>query len=190
MLALPVGLATVMGVTQYDKIRNAKISDAGILSSVLSRFSTTSLVDKKEAPVTAPQVQYQFEQAPSLFDPQPQYEDLSENSPVEILNREVQQPVAETSSSQTEVRQTAGSTSAVRAEDPYAVIVGAFRMKENAGKFISELKEKGVEATIYDRSKSGLYRVAVGTFTIREEAEQLLSSVKSGDFSGAWLLVK
>jgi cell division septation protein DedD len=68
--------------------------------------------------------------------------------------------------------------------------VGAFRSKENADKYIAELKESGTQAFVYDRSKSGLFRVTIGAFSQREEALQLLSSAKSGDFSGAWLLSK
>ncbi|MCX6278750.1 MAG: SPOR domain-containing protein [Bacteroidetes bacterium] len=72
----------------------------------------------------------------------------------------------------------------------FAVIIGAFRLKDNAEKLIQDLKSRGVEASVYDRTKTGLYRVAMGTFSQREEALQLLASVQSSEFKGAWLLTK
>jgi cell division septation protein DedD len=191
MLALPVGLAAVIGVTQYDKIKNSTVSDAGILSSVFSRFSTTSLVDKKEAPSNPPVNQVEFEKAPSIFDQAYESVDQDETSATEMMMHPAGSEGDLTMDSPAALQKSvAENVVAFSSADPFAVIVGAFRVKENAGKFIDELKGKGVEASIYDRSRSGLYRVTIGTFEIREEAEQLLSSVKAGDFSGAWLLVK
>ncbi len=192
MLAIPIGAVAIIGVTQFDKIKSSQVSDAGILSSVFSRFSSTSLVEKKEAPANAPDTFYQEEAVPSVFDaptndpssgnPESEAGSVSNDDatgayiePAAITNPE---PVQEV------------TISPANTGDPFAIIVGAFKSKENALKFVSELKQRGIQASIFDKSRGGLYRVTIGTFEMREEAEQLLSSSKSGDFSGAWLLAK
>jgi cell division protein FtsN len=78
----------------------------------------------------------------------------------------------------------------IGSDHSFVIIVGAFRSKGNANNYIAELKESGTEASIFDRSRSGLYRVTIGAFSQREEAMQLLSSAKSTHFSDAWLLAK
>ncbi|MEI7662370.1 MAG: SPOR domain-containing protein [Bacteroidota bacterium] len=82
------------------------------------------------------------------------------------------------------------SFKAICLDDPFAVIVGAFKLEENAGKCIAELKQKGIEATVFDRSRTGLFRVTIGTSSRREKAGELLALAKSGDFRDAWLLAK
>ena len=75
-------------------------------------------------------------------------------------------------------------------DDRFAVIVGAFRYRENADKLVESLVAKGFSAAIYDQSKTGLFRVAIGTCSERDAAMELLSSARSSDFGGAWLLAK
>jgi nucleoid DNA-binding protein len=150
VIALPIGIATVIGVTQYDKISANFASNAGILTSAFTRYSAASLVVKKDAPIRL---------KPTIVIPA------------------IKAPVAET-------------PAAMRQDDPFAVIVGAFRMQENAEKLISELKQKGVTASIFDQSKTGLYRVTIGTCSNRADARQLLATANSTDISGAWILSK
>lgn len=158
MLAIPVGVAAIIGVTQYNKFKSNPVNDAGILSSVFSSFSSASLVDKKEAPQTSPDPQFQMEPTPSVFD-NPAEENLTADQDI-------------------------------TAENNYAIIIGAFKIKENAENLVACLKKKDIAAAIFDRSRSGLYRVAIGTTNSRQEAEQLLEHTKSGEFHGAWLLEK
>ncbi|MDD4602268.1 MAG: SPOR domain-containing protein [Bacteroidales bacterium] len=173
MLAIPIGFATMLGIAQFDKMKTGEADNAGILSSVFSRFSSTSsLVEKKTAPENHPESLSEFQSTPSIFDQAPVVEDK-----VQPSEEEIQTQPAET---QTSIQQ----------DDAFAIIVGAFRSKENAQKYISELLRNGTQASIYDRSKTGLYRVTIGTFSQREEALQLLSSSKSGSFCNAWLLTK
>ncbi len=73
---------------------------------------------------------------------------------------------------------------------PFAIIVGAFRFPENAANYVVQLKKKGIEASVYDVSRTGLSRVCVGAYSTREEALEQLSVVRSGSFSSAWLLSK
>ncbi len=179
MLAIPVGAAAIIGVTQYGKTGPNQVNDAGILSSVFSRFSSASLVDKKTAPQTAAEPQFQMEPTPSVFDPPAESGTDPANEPA----------VTSPSTSETET----GSMVPVQeitTEANFAVIIGAFRVRENAAKLIAELNQRGISAVIYDRSRSGLHRVAIGTTDSREEAEQLLENTKSGEFPGAWLLAK
>jgi len=179
IVAIPVGVLTVIGLTQFDKLKTSQVSNAGILNSVFSRFSSTSLVEKKEAPQTPSEPQFQVESTPSIFD-QPQGTDQD-------VPKETAQDVSSNTGIVTPNEKTAEQ---INKENHFAVIVGAFRIKENAEKLVAELKEKGIEAEIYDRSRNGLYRVTVATAGSRNEAGRLLEQAKSGEFQGAWLLEK
>ncbi len=153
-IAIPVGIAAVIGVTQYDKISVNFTNTAGIMSSVVSRFSAASLVEKKQAP------------------PAPAFKPVQKISlPVEASPEVVVKP-------------------AINTNDKFAVIVGAFRVQENAEKLVAELLQKGIEAAIFDQSKTGLFRVTIATGSSRAEANQLLASANSSEFSGAWVLAK
>lgn len=192
IIAIPIGVAAIVGVTQFEKNRSSDVSNAGILSSVFSRFSSTSLVEKKEAPPVAPDTYYQQDAAPSIFDNSAddpiinESESITSNPETDLSQNQTAEPAAVNSTETLPESSLAASNS----EDPFAIIVGAFRSKDNAIKYIADLQQKGTKAAIFDKSKGGLYRVTIGTFAIREEAEQLLSSAKSNDFSGAWLLAK
>ncbi len=197
ILALPIGLAALIGVTQYDRNQSNTTNNAGILSSVISRFSSASLVEKKEAPQTPSEPQFQYDQVPSAFEQQGSSEelvnldtDLSTEGPANN-NRAEPNAVENNYSAVTGMEPAPErAVNAVVTDNSYVIIVGAFRSKENAEKYIAELKENGTQAFVFDRSKSGLFRVTIGAFSQREEAMQLLSSAKSGDFSGAWMLSK
>jgi cell division septation protein DedD len=179
MLALPLGAVAIIGVTQFGQTRQNQVNDAGILSSVFSRFSSASLVDKKSAPQNNQDSQFQMEPTPSVFDLP------AESNPETDQDAGTIAP----STGETDIRQNTPIRE-VSAEDNFAVIIGAFRIRENAAKLVADLKQRGISAMIYDRSRSGLHRVAIGTTASREEAEQLLENTKSGEFPGAWLLAK
>ncbi len=156
ILALPLGIAAVIGLTQYNRLSSDTTSNANILGSVFSRFSSAALVGKKTAPAR---------------------------------QKVCVQPVA----AKPAAPQTAPAPelpAATVSDDSFAVIVGAFRMKENAEHCVAALKRKGLDASIFDRSKSGLYRVTIGTSSQRQKADELLAQAKSTDFRDAWLLAK
>jgi murein L,D-transpeptidase YcbB/YkuD len=73
---------------------------------------------------------------------------------------------------------------------PYAIIVGSFRLLENAENLVSELKAKGHEATIAGQSKTGLFRVSIQSFSDKDEASRQLALVKSNGFPAAWILAE
>jgi len=74
--------------------------------------------------------------------------------------------------------------------EQFAVIVGAFRVENNAHKLVKTLNQQGVHAFILDRSSGGLSRVSTGVYNNRNEAEQMMNRMKSEGFPGAWLLEK
>jgi hypothetical protein len=154
VIALPIGVAAVIGVTQYDKLSTNFANKAGILGSVYTRFAKAPAVNKRVVPVipvsgvkTADKI-------------------VVTPAPVEVAKPAIGQ------------------------NDQYAVIVGAFKMKENAEKLITELQQKGLEASIFDQSRTGLFRVTIGTCSDQSESSQLLALAKSNDIIGAWILEK
>ncbi len=169
VLAIPIAIAGVIGVMQYDKISTRYANNAGILSSVFSRFSSASLFEKKSVPSGIKPIATTSQGDSKTVDPP-----VEEQTGKEI--------VAETAS--------AAVVETVNSGDRFAVIIGAFKLEENAEKLILELQAKGIGASVYDQSRSGLYRVTMGTFSNRKEALQLLASAQSTGFQGAWLLAK
>lgn len=155
VIAFPIGVAAVVGVTQYDKLSANFANNAGILSSVFTRFSKASPDEKKQAPVI-----------PAIKVVKAGKISISSAAPAAVVK------------------------TAIRLDDRYAVIVGAFRVQANAEKLVSELQDKGIEASIFDRSRTGLFRVTIGTSPDRANAGQLLAMAKSTDFIGAWILAK
>jgi nucleoid DNA-binding protein len=152
VIALPLGIAALIGYTQYGKFSNDLANNAGILA--FTKFTTASPAAKK------------------AVEP--------------VVSKALIIPKIETPSPESAPKP--GPT--VAGEANFAVIVGAFRIRENADKLVTELQQKGFPASIFDQSKTGLFRVAIGTSAERAQAIQLLATAKSTDFSGAWLLVK
>ncbi len=192
ILAIPLGAAAIIGISQFDKITPSGVNNAGILGSVFSRFSSASLVEKKEAPAIPDESTYQQDPAPSVFDTPSTESAANINESGLTTSTSLPDPAENGDYKAATPEQTVQEVpvSSSNTNDRFAVIVGAFKSKENAEKFIRELKQKGTEALIFDRSRGGLYRVTIGTFAIREEADQLLSSTRNSEFSGAWLLAK
>ncbi len=73
-------------------------------------------------------------------------------------------------------------------EKSFHLIGGCFSIKENADKFVLDLKEKGFNASILD-FENGLYRVTAGSFSDATEADQNLTTFVNQGFSG-WVLKK
>ena len=218
MLAIPIGAAAIIGITQYDKLRNPSVNNAGILSSVFSRFSASSLVEKKEAPAHGPEINYDFGAIPSIFsDPDPSSAPATRPSmdpDMDMLVNSAKHAADQISDNNTITRDTkkenplivpdvdektltrysetasSESSEVIHKSDGFAIIIGAFKIRENALKCVQDAISKGLNAGIYDRSRSGLYRVALTTTNKQKQAESLLSEARSKGFSGAWLLAK
>ena len=176
IIAVPLGTATIFGILHYPKFTSQPLNNAGILSSVFSRFSSASLVEKKEAPVVPRQSDFIFESAPSLFDQAAEAGAVVEDFPDAMPQSEI-----------TTTNEVASETDAAQ-DKPYVIIIGAFRIAENADKAVAQAAEKSIHAWLYDRSRSGLYRVAAGSFHTIEEAENALTDIQSGEYPSAWLL--
>ncbi|MEI6900117.1 MAG: SPOR domain-containing protein [Bacteroidota bacterium] len=82
------------------------------------------------------------------------------------------------------------SASKVSEPKPFLIIVGAFRFKENAENMVADLKSKGYNSSIEGQTRTGLFRVSMQALSNKNDAINQLAMVRSGSFSGAWLLVK
>jgi cell division septation protein DedD len=160
VLALPVGLAILMSISGYDHFRTSGLTYADILSSISTRLSPFSSAEKKAEPV-------------------PLKQPVVKQGPEPVVEKPA--PVATSEPA---------SVAAPAPELPFAVIIGAFRIEENATKLIAGLQNKGIPASLYDVTPGGLHRVAAGTFADRGEAIAALHQIRLKGFEGAWLLVK
>ncbi len=78
---------------------------------------------------------------------------------------------------------------APRNQSGFYVITGCFGLYENATKYVSTLRNKGLSATIVDQ-KNGLFRVSANTSKTRSLALQKLRKLKSSGYPDAWVLSK
>jgi cell division septation protein DedD len=80
--------------------------------------------------------------------------------------------------------------SAQESEGNFAVILGAFRVKENAENLVAKLRGMGYRAQIFDTTRGGLYRVTLQKYPTQQEALAQLSTIRSAGYPSAWLLKK
>jgi hypothetical protein len=154
MIALPVGLAVYLSLTNMDQIRSFHENYTGFLFS----GSSSSPVSSKKAKPTVILPTSTGSMVVSKITP-----------PVQAVTSEASVPIE---------------------KKPYAIIVGAFRFRENADNLVAKLKQEGFDAGIFDTTISGLFRVSVGNFSNKDEAIAQLSAVRSTRYSSAWLLSK
>ena len=71
----------------------------------------------------------------------------------------------------------------------YYVIIGSFKVVENARKFRGEVLKEGFSAVILE-NESGLYRVSVGSFNEEQAARNKISQIRKNyeKYSDVWLL--
>jgi hypothetical protein len=163
MLMIPVGLATYFGITNFDIIRNLKINYSGLFYS----FPASTEVKPGPSPKT-----YVIEKPAHIL---PGIRAMAHKD--DKITTTVQ------TGSNIITDQTFKPSS-----EPFAIIIGAFRIHENADHLVKDLKQKGFDACILDTTKTGLFRVSIGTYPDRERALQELAVVRSKEFSAAWLL--
>ncbi len=162
ILAIPVGLAILLSITGYDRLKTSGLTYADILSSISVRLSPFSTEEKKAEPVPL------------------------RHAAAEVRNN----PPAST-----ETRPAAPALQPEPVATPvpdgrFAVIVGAFRVRENATRLITRLQDEGLPASLYDVTPGGLHRVTAGRYSDRAEAIESLHRIRAKGFEGAWLLVK
>ena len=78
---------------------------------------------------------------------------------------------------------------APRNKHGFYIITGCFGFYENATKYVSSLRSKGLEAQIVDQ-KNGLFRISASSAKNRAEALRELDTIKSSGFKDAWVLSK
>jgi cell division septation protein DedD len=72
----------------------------------------------------------------------------------------------------------------------FGIIIGAFKIRENADRLVADLNKNGHEASIFDETRTGLFRVSLQNFADREEALNALAIIRDSEFPAAWLLEK
>jgi hypothetical protein len=164
VLILPLGMATYFGITNFNVIKNLKVNYSSLFYSAPVSTDTNPKVIANTFTVHTPD-----------FINNKTTGDALKNS--DIATAKAVQPVT-------------NNTSVSSSEKPFAIIVGAFRLKENADNLVTGLRQKGFDALIYDTTKTGLFRVSLGTFSERDQALQQLASVRLKDFASAWLLAR
>ena len=68
------------------------------------------------------------------------------------------------------------------------IIAGAFRIRENADKKVTQLRNKGYNATYLGVNSYGLHQVTFGSYENPEEALIFLKKVKRTESQDAWML--
>jgi len=183
ILAVPVSVAVMLSFAGYDSIKSGSWNTAEILSS-LSPFSKS---DMQQAPPETYPSSIPGEEVPVSMKPPLDREPSPGPVRDKLEPAGTQDPASEPKTVQQQTR--APKTSAPETSN-YAVIVGAFGVESNAHRLVSKLNQKGVKATIFDRSSGGLSRVAAGVFTTQTEAIRMMNTMKANGFPGAWILEK
>ncbi|MCX6247089.1 MAG: SPOR domain-containing protein [Bacteroidetes bacterium] len=163
ILALPLGVAVYFSITNMDQIRSLHENYSGFLFSNSSHAKTAV----KSSKVIHPSV-------------------IPENSTQKSTKIQATSNVMVTPATTPVVTKKPDAS----AKNGHAIIVGAFRFRENADNLVAKLKQEGYDAGIFDITTTGLFRVTVGTYASREEAIAQLAVIRSGSYSSAWLLSK
>jgi hypothetical protein len=156
LLALPVGAAILIGITNFSRIKDIPVSYSGLLYSSSSTVSPPApSPDKVKISIQAP-THPLITIAP--VSPAP------ELRPVPTVSRE--------------------------SSGIFGIIVGAFRIRENAERLVDDLRGSGHDALIFDQTRTGLSRVSIRNYSNRDEALTALAMVRAKEFPAAWLLEK
>lgn len=165
VMALPIGLTLYLSLTNIEQIRSFHENYSGLLFpnsiSILKKNFNSSKTVALPAKSAKPAVKH--------------------SAPVQQV---------ESSSVNQTVKTDIQVNAAADVNKPYAIIVGAFRFRENADNLVAKLKQEGYRAGIFDMTKTGLFRVSVGTYDSWEDASRQLAVVRSGNYTSAWLLSK
>ncbi len=117
-----------------------------------------------------------------------------EQKQLELVNQKVQQQVEQTVQQatffDTKPVVLPSITLDVKKEiKKYKIVAGAFRIKANADKKVSLLKNKGYNAQRIEKNKYGLHQVLYASFSDVNESLVYLRKIKATESSEAWLLV-
>lgn len=155
-LALPIGAAVLLGITNFDKLKNIPVSYSGLMYTATSAVSppVPSLKNVKTSIQTSGQTLI------LASDKSP----VPEIRPARMVYHE--------------------------ASKLFGIIVGAFKIHENAERLVGNLRQQGHDAIIFDQTKTGLSRVSIQNFSNKDEALTILAIIRASEFPAAWLLEK
>lgn len=172
ILALPIGISALLGIQNFDRIRDFSASYSGWFSSRLDPFHSS-----KYSPVPAVKTPAKLYRMPVVAKTSSPTAGGALTSPEPL-------PVKEEVPIETTVSVTASH------DRQFAIIVGAFRLRVNADNLVAGLREKGFDAAIEDTTRMGLFRVRIQAFREKNEALAQLAIIRSESYPGAWLLQK
>ena len=164
ILILPIGMAAYFGITNFHVIKELKVNYSGLFYSAPASSNVKTKVLPKSLAIHTPTV-------------------VNSATPADTPDIAVAQDVAMS-------KPVANPNAELSSLKPFAIIVGAFRLRENADNLVAGLRQKGFDALILDITRTGLFRVSVGTYSERDQALQQLASIRANEFSSAWLLAR
>jgi cell division protein FtsN len=73
----------------------------------------------------------------------------------------------------------------------YYVIIGSFRVLENARNYQEQLKKEGFTPVLME-NENGLYRVSVAAYNVEKDARSKIADIRSKykKYSDVWLLIR
>ncbi len=77
--------------------------------------------------------------------------------------------------------------STISASKKYNVIGGCFSVEDNANKYVTDAKLKGLHASVIGKNAKGMWMVSLFTGNSQSEAQSQLSAIKSSFQQNAWL---
>lgn len=155
-LALPISAVVILGITNFNKIKNIPVNYSGLF------YTMTSSV------------------TPPVPSPKKVKMSLQSSGETLILNSN-ESPVPEIRPA----RMISNESSNL-----FGIIVGAFKIHENAERLVANLRQNGHDALIFDETRTGLLRVSIQNYSNRDEALTALVIIRASEFPAAWLLKK
>ena len=185
-IAVPLIAIGIWSLFNTDRISNFTSNYSSIFpSELVSQFSVSSI--KKSIPL------YVLSHSKSsLKNSLPQTAEtiipLTKVIPSTTISQPA--PTSETTHNSSTVIQAPTSEVNSLASGHFLIISGAFKVKENADKQVTQLKAKNMDATIAGQNKKGLYLVAAASCDDAGQATLKLKEVLDQGIESAWILKK
>lgn len=181
-------------VIQYHKKESAKDKDTNAILNDESVFAISSeekdSVTTAETPVNESEVVKEEAPVINLKPNTITQEDLNKIA-LETTKEENTEPanVKAAVPDKTEVKKEVATNQSASSKR-YYIIGGCFSVEENASKFLNESIAAGYSAEIIGKNPRGLTMVSLFSSADATEAEQQLTSIKSKNPGGAWMMRK
>jgi hypothetical protein len=181
-IAVPLIAIGLWSLFNTDRINNFTSNYSSIFpSELVSQFSISSI--KKSIPI------YVLSHSKSSPVKHAEVNDaVTKANPAKAVS----QPVTtnETASADKPAVQTPVTEVNSVASGHFMIISGAFKVKENANKLVTQLKAKDLDATIAGQNKKGLYLVCAASCDDAGQATLKLKEVLGKGIDSAWILKK